>query len=143
MFNKILIVCVGNICRSPSAQLMLQKQLPNKIVHSAGVGALVGKGIDKTAAKFVEQAGIDSSGHKAQQFTRELAAEYDLLLTMEEGHLKAMYSVAPETRGKSFLLGKWQQDLEIPDPYRQSEEAFAHVYQLLESTCADWAKRLK
>lgn len=146
MFNKILIVCVGNICRSPSAELMLQQLLPNKTVRSAGIGALVGKGIDATAAKFVEQdgkSGIDTSTHVAQQLTSELAAEYDLILTMEQKHLKAIYSIAPHARGKTFLLGKWKQDLEIPDPYRQSEEAFAHVYKLLESTCADWANRLK
>ena len=146
MFNKILIVCVGNICRSPTAELMLQQLLPNKTVHSAGVGALVGKGMDATAAKLVEQggeSGIEASTHVAQQLTSELAAEYDLILTMEQKHLKAIYSIAPHARGKTFLLGKWQQDLEIPDPYRQSEEAFVHVYKLLELACANWAKRLK
>jgi len=48
----------------------------------------------------------------------------------------------PQARGKTFLLGKWLGDKEVPDPYRQSREAFEHVYELIDSACSAWQKYL-
>jgi protein-tyrosine phosphatase len=61
---------------------------------------------------------------------------------MEEQHLNDLHSQYPEARGKTFLLGKWIGDKEIPDPYRKSQEAFEHVYQLIEQACVAWTKYL-
>lgn len=141
-FNNILLVCVGNICRSPSAEAMLKARYPNKSVQSAGVGALVGRPVESNAAELLTEAGLSHQGHQARQLTPELAQWADLILVMEPGHIGAVTTIAPFARGKTFLLGKWLADTPIPDPYRQSKEAFVHVFQLMDQACVGWSKVL-
>ncbi len=131
MFNKILVVCVGNICRSPSGEYMLKKLLPTKEIASAGVGALVGKAADKMAAQVAQEHGVSLDGHIAQQVTSDLCRDYDLILVMEKGHIDAVANIAPEARGKTMLFGQWIGQQDIPDPKRQSREAFDHAYSLI------------
>lgn len=142
MFNKILVVCVGNICRSPSGEYLLKSLLPNKQIASAGVGALVGKPADKMAAQVASENGISLEGHQGQQLSSKLCRDYDLILVMEQGHIGAVTKIAPEARGKTMLLSHWNNKIDIPDPYRQSKEAFDHAYQLIEKSCIAWAKKL-
>ncbi|GHA39054.1 protein tyrosine phosphatase [Photobacterium aphoticum] len=142
MFNKILVVCVGNICRSPSGEYLLKHHLPHKHIASAGVGALVGKPADKMAAMVAQEHGISLDGHVAQQLTSELCKEYDLILVMEKGHIEAVTGIAPEARGKTMLFGQWIGQKDIPDPYRQSREAFDFAYQLIDESAQAWAKKL-
>ncbi|WP_028117656.1 low molecular weight protein-tyrosine-phosphatase [Ferrimonas senticii] len=141
-FENILIVCVGNICRSPTVELMFKQRWPNKHISSAGVGALVDKPMDATAMALAAEHNFDGTDHRGRQLTAAIAAMADLIIVMEKGHIAAVERIAPGSRGKVFLLGKWQQDLEIPDPYRQSREAFEHVYTLMENSTASWAKVL-
>ena len=146
MFNKILVVCVGNICRSPSGERILQAKLPNKHIASAGVGTaksgLMGKPADKMAAEVALAHGYSLDGHQAQQVTRDLCRDYDLILVMEKGHIDAVTSIAPEVRGKTMLFGQWIGQQDIPDPYRLSKEAFDHAYDLIEKAADAWAKKL-
>ncbi|MFA0415545.1 low molecular weight protein-tyrosine-phosphatase [Vibrio renipiscarius] len=146
MFNKILVVCVGNICRSPTGEGVLKKLLPNKHIASAGIATekshLTGRQADKTATLLAQEHGIDISSHQAQQLTATLCAQYDLILVMEKGHIEALTSIAPEARGKTMLFGQWIGQKEIPDPHRQSREAFDYAYQLIEESAQAWAKKL-
>lgn len=144
MFKSILVVCVGNICRSPMAEAMLLEQCRAKgiTVASAGVGALVGKPMNETALEVLRENGLDHPTHQARQLTREMAHQYDLILTMEPRHVQDILRIAPEARGKTFLLGKWQSDKAIPDPYRQQRPAFEHVYKLISDGTASWSKHL-
>ena len=142
MFDKILVVCVGNICRSPTGEYLLKSLLPNKIIASAGVGALVGKPADKTALEVAKEHGVNMDQHVAQQLTSELCREFDLILVMEQGHINAVASIAPEARGKTMLLSQWLDKQDIPDPYRQSKEAFDYAYELIESSIEAWSKKL-
>lgn len=146
MFNKILVVCVGNICRSPTGERVLQKLLPEKHIASAGIAAeksgLVGKPADKTATLLAEEHGVDLTSHQAQQLTPALCAQYDLILVMEKGHIEALTSIAPEARGKTMLFGQWIGQKDIPDPFRQSREAFDYAYQLIDESAQTWAKKL-
>jgi protein-tyrosine phosphatase len=82
------------------------------------------------------------SAHKARQLDSTLIANNDLILVMEQRHLSDLLGQYPQARGKTFLLGKWIENTEIPDPYKQSQEAFEHVYQLIEKACSAWAKYL-
>ncbi|QUM83580.1 protein tyrosine phosphatase [Moritella sp. 28] len=142
MFNNILVVCVGNICRSPSGEYLLKSLLPNKHIASAGVGALVGKPADKLACQVAEENGISLVGHQGRQLTSALCREFDLILVMEQGHINAVTNIAPEARGKTMLFSQWLQKQDIPDPYRQSKEAFDHAYNLIEASAKAWAKKL-
>ncbi|QSP94489.1 low molecular weight phosphotyrosine protein phosphatase [Marinobacter salinisoli] len=145
MFNNILIVCVGNICRSPMAEYLLRAQLPEhskKHISSAGIGALVGKPADETALELLKEHGIDATSHLARQVTQEMLADADLVLAMEEGHLKRMHDIAPQIRGRAFLLGKWQNNQSVPDPYRQQRPAFEHAFHLIQQATESWLKYL-
>ncbi|HAS6027602.1 phosphotyrosine protein phosphatase [Vibrio vulnificus] len=146
MFNKILVVCVGNICRSPTGERVLQKLLPNKTVASAGIAAeksrLIGKPADAMAIEVAKENGVDVENHQSQQLTSALCSQYDLILVMEKGHMEALTQIAPEARGKTMLFGQWIGPKDIPDPYRQSKEAFVHAYQLIDEAAQAWAKKL-
>lgn len=142
MFDSILVVCTGNICRSPIAERFLRRVLPNKRIDSAGTSALVGYDADKSAVKIAAKNGLSLEGHKGQQFTSSLGRQYDLILVMEKNHIEQIGRIAPEARGKTMLFGQWLDLREIPDPYRKSEEAFASVYQLIEQAGLLWVKKL-
>lgn len=145
MFDNILVVCVGNICRSPTAEALLKHRLQgsSKHIHSAGLGALVGNPVDPTATSIMMETGILQADHKARQVTDDMLHKADLVLVMENRHLKTVNTISPESRGKTFLIGKWLGDLEIPDPYRQQREAFDHVYRLLDEAVTAWLPYLK
>lgn len=142
MFDSILVVCTGNICRSPIGERMLRKALPNKRVDSAGTGALVDHDADSCAIKIAQQNSLSLEGHKARQFTSLLGRQYDLILVMEKSHIEQIGRMAPEVRGKTMLFGHWIGQRDIPDPYRKSEEAFSSVYELIEQAGKHWAEKL-
>lgn len=142
MFNKILVVCTGNICRSPTGERLLRQALPHKVIDSAGIRALKGHAADSTASQIAARHGLSLAGHQGRQFSSELARQYDLILVMEKYHQVEVGKIAPEARGKTMLFGHWLNGKEIPDPYRQSVEAFEFVYQVLDQASTAWAAKL-
>ncbi|WP_027962298.1 low molecular weight protein-tyrosine-phosphatase [Halomonas halodenitrificans] len=143
MFEHVLVVCIGNICRSPVAEAMLRRALPTKQLSSAGLGALVGQGVDPGARELAEAEGLDVSGHQARQLTREMLVAADLILVMSQGQRRAVGELAPQALGKTMTLGRWLPgEPEIPDPYRKSRDAFAYAHRLLNDATSAWAKRL-
>jgi len=145
MFKSILVVCVGNICRSPTGEALLKAKLAGRgiQVSSAGLGALVGKPLDATAAEVLTTLGHSLPEHQARQLTAEMLREADLILAMEQKHLQSIHAMAPEARGKTFLFGKWSDNREVPDPYRQQRPAFEHVLKLLDESADAWLPYLK
>lgn len=142
MFDSILVVCVGNICRSPTGERLLKQLLPTKDIDSAGLGAVIGSGADSVASMVAETHGVSLEGHVAKQITRELCRKYSLILVMEKTHIEAVTRLAPEVRGKTMLFGHWLEQKDIPDPYGKSQEAFEFVYRLLADSAQKWAKAL-
>jgi len=142
VFKHILVVCIGNICRSPSAEVMMRDALAGRGIEvtSGGLGALVNHGIDTTAQQLLVEHGLDGSAHRARQVTPQILSAADLVLVMEKKHLKRIMEIAPQASGKSFLLGKWNEDCEIPDPYRQQRPAFEHVYRLMAEGVESWKR---
>lgn len=142
MFDSILVVCTGNICRSPIGERYLQKLLPDKKIASAGVGALKNHNADENAVNIALKHDLSLDGHKGKQFTASLARQFDLILAMEKSHIEQISRIAPEVRGKTMLFGQWIGMRDIPDPYQKSEEAFASVYDLIEQASKRWAEML-
>jgi protein-tyrosine phosphatase len=145
MFNRILIVCIGNICRSPMAEALLASRLADSHlevkVDSAGLGALVGHSADPIAQELMQERGIDISGHRARQLTPEMSGQYDLILTMEESQIYDVLTADPSAWGKVHCLGKWD-DFAIPDPYQQSRGFFELALTLIDQGVTDWASRI-
>ncbi|MGF6492011.1 protein-tyrosine phosphatase [Luteibacter sp. 621] len=145
MFQQILVTCIGNICRSPTAEYLFRHRLgadSTVQVSSAGLGALVGHGIDATALDLLREHGMDGSAHRARQLDRSLLRSADLVLAMERDHVVSITRMAPEASGKVFLLDRWLEGQDIPDPFRQSRPAFEHVYTLIDNSVNSWLKYL-
>ena len=145
MFKRILIVCVGNICRSPVAECLLRHHLVERdvTVESAGLGALVGKPMDTTALQLLHEHGVDGSSHRARQLTKDMLRKADLVMAMERGHMASLTRMAPEMSGKAVLLDRWLQGRDVPDPYKQHREAFEHVHARIEAAIQSWLPYLR
>ena len=140
MFKQILIVCMGNICRSPMAEYLFRQRMKSRDVKfvSAGIGALVGSPMDATALQLLAESGIDATMHRAHQLTPPMLREADLVLGMEKNHLAAMIQLAPEANGKVYLLDKWLHGNDIPDPYRRQRTVFEHVHEIITQGVSSW-----
>jgi protein-tyrosine phosphatase len=146
LFSGVLLVCVGNICRSPMAEALLIDRLSDSNysrinIASAGVGALVGHEADATAKELMTEKNIDVSAHRARQLNTELISEYDLILVMEKSHINAVHNMAPSSKGKVHLLGKWS-DFEISDPYMQPRREFEVALELIERGVDEWIEKV-
>ncbi|ATM74548.1 protein tyrosine phosphatase [Serratia fonticola] len=142
MFDSILVVCVGNICRSPMGERLLLKHLPNKRIESAGISAVVGNPADKVATSVALEHDLSLEGHCGRQLTSSMCREFELILVMEQSHIDSVCQIAPEVRGKTMLFGHWLDKQDISDPYRKSREIFEAVYQLIDRSASLWAKAL-
>lgn len=144
MFQRVLVVCIGNICRSPVGEIIFKQHFkehfPTHEVHSAGISALVGNPADPHSCEVSLAHGYDLSSHKAQQLNQELLLSHDLILTMETHQTKHIENQYPFTRGKVHTLGKWQ-DKEITDPYLKPKEAFEKMFKEVHACALDWLEQ--
>lgn len=148
-YRNILVVCHGNICRSPVAGAMLQKALPDRQIRTAGLGALVGAGVDPAAAELATADDIDVSAHKAQQISSELIQWADLILVMSHNQRTHLGQTVASALGKTMLFGHWLPHpdgvaggTEIPDPYKKSREVFEHVHKMMTEAVNGWVRAL-
>ena len=142
MIRNILVVCVGNICRSPLGERLLRHGAPHLGVTSAGIGALVGSSADQTALTIAAAHGVSLDGHIARQFTADLGRAADLILVMEPGHKAQIARDTPQLSGKTMLFDHWSGANGIADPYKRSAEFHELVFDKIEAAAAEWIKRL-
>ncbi|MFQ3787495.1 low molecular weight protein-tyrosine-phosphatase [Halomonas sp. A29] len=147
MFRDVLVVCTGNICRSPVGEALLKQALPSHRISSAGLGALVGHCADPTAARLAEADGLDLSRHRARQVDAEMVRQADLILVMSEGQRLSLAERFPFATGKTMCFGRWLSSdagngVDIPDPYRRNEEVFVRVHLQLTEAARLWQARL-
>ena len=145
MIRHILVVCVGNICRSPMAEALLRSALRGQkeiTVESAGLGALVGHPAAEYSIELMQEMGEDISEHRARQIDPDMVTKADLVLVMETGHRKVIDEADVTARGKVHRLGEWQ-SRDIDDPYRQPKSAFADALAEIQEGVAAWAEKIK
>ncbi len=139
--NRILILCIGNICRSPIAEAMLQERLLSNSspisVSSAGLHAMVGSPADPISQELMRERGIDISQHRARQFTREIAFGADLIFTMDLEQQHQVESQLPSMRGRVHRIGKIS-GFDVPDPYKRPRVIFEQSLALIEQGINEW-----
>lgn len=142
MIKNVLIVCIGNICRSPMAEGLLREALPGLNIYSAGLGAMVGSPADATSVELMNVAGVNIHTHRAQQLSGVIANSADLILVMDAEQKAELQRRYPSTTGKVFRLGE-QGRFDIPDPYRQPRKEFELALRLIEAGVDAWVPRIR
>jgi len=142
MITSVLVVCVGNICRSPLGERVLQRALPGVSVTSAGIAAVVGAGADAVGAQAAAEIGVDLDGHVARQLTDEIGGTHDLILVMEQGHRAEISRRFPQLSGRTMLFDHWTGGKDIADPYRKPIEAHRAARDLIAVAADGWAQKL-
>lgn len=151
---KLLFVCLGNICRSPSAEnimryLIEKEGLSDKIVcDSAGTASYhLGEPPDRRMKAAAEKRGIKLEG-KARQFHPSDFEKYDLILAMDRDNYWSLVSLDPEKKYRDKIkmmcdYAKSYPDQEVPDPYYGGTEGFNHVIDLLLDACSELLESIK
>jgi protein-tyrosine phosphatase len=154
---RVAVVCLGNICRSPMAEVvltgMLEKAgLGDRVeVASAGTGDWhVGQPMDRRAAALLTTHGYDASRHRAQHVQRSWHEEYDLVLAMDATNLADLRELAGELAGDEGRLRLFRDfdplvegtDRDVPDPYYGGDEGFEEALALIRRTASELVRRL-
>ncbi|WP_454726791.1 MULTISPECIES: low molecular weight protein-tyrosine-phosphatase [Cupriavidus] len=142
MIRTVLVVCIGNICRSPMAEGLFKQALPDTNVISAGLGALAGQPADPHAVDLMRELGIDISSHRAQQIGRNMATRADLILVMDNAQRQELQRLHPATTGRVFRMGELNK-FDVPDPYREDRPAFENALRLIQRGVEAWVPRIQ
>jgi len=156
---RICLVCLGNICRSPMAEILLRTELARAglsaavEVDSAGTGDWhIGEPMFGPALAELSRRGFDGSGHRARQFQRSWLARYDLVLAMDRSNLADLRRMGPEeaAAGRVRLLRSFDPGLvagdayhdEVPDPYGGGPDGFELAFDLIRDAARGLADQL-
>jgi protein-tyrosine phosphatase len=150
----VLLVCTGNICRSPTAEgvmrhLAEKRGLADRVrIESAGTHDYhVGEGPDPRSVRHASKRGYDLSALRAAQVGDADFETYDYILAMDGGHLRILRALAP--RGARARIGlfldasaRWKGE-DVPDPYYGGVEGFEHVLDMVEEAAERWLDRIE
>lgn len=147
---RVCFVCSGNICRSPTAEVVFRTRVAEAGLEqaietdSAGTGDWhVGHGADERSLTTLAGAGYDGSTHRARQFEARWFGERDLVVALDRGHQEALRSLTPDpaARKKVRLLRSFDPDVaeadppDVADPYFGGQEGFTLVLEQVEAAC--------
>lgn len=137
MIESVLVVCEGNICRSPLACAMLARSLPTIGFSSAGTHALVGEGADPLIVELARDRGMQLEDHVATPLTDERVRSADLILTMTKAQRDQIEHAWPFVRGKVYRLIETE-GVDVVDPYRRHRATFDLAVAQIEHGVAHW-----
>jgi protein-tyrosine phosphatase len=153
---RICLVCLGNICRSPMAEVVLRAELEQAglagkaEVESAGTGNWhVGEPMDERAQAELARHGYDGTGHRARQVEQAWLGDYDLIVAMDRRNLlnlRRMAADPPVAADRIVLFRSFdpaaEGDAEVPDPYGGDGKDFAEVFDLIQAAARGLAGQL-
>lgn len=145
------MVCLGNICRSPLAEGILQSKLPRDrfVVDSAGTGDWhIGRQPDSRSIAVAKSNGLDISRQRGRLFTATDFETNDYIFVMDNSNYKDVMRLAPNAEAKSkvsLILNELfpDENVDVPDPYFGLEDGFSNVYGMLDEVCEIIAEKLK
>ena len=149
MALKIVMVCLGNIYRSPLAEGILKAKLPKDyVVDSAGTGAWhTGQQPDKRSIATAKNRGLDITNQRVRQFKVSDFDTFDYIYVMDNSNYKDVISLAPTEESKSkvrLILNEIfpNENVDVPDPYYGGDDGFENVFDMLDQACEAIARKL-
>lgn len=150
MTIKILMVCLGNICRSPLAEGILQSKLPKDkfVVDSAGTGNWhAGQQPDKRSIVTAKNRGLDITHQRARQIKISDFKKFDYIFVMDTSNYTNVVNLAPNTTSREKVKLMMDalypgESIEVPDPYFGGDDGFNNVYNMLDEACTVVADEL-
>ncbi|MBU3012096.1 low molecular weight phosphotyrosine protein phosphatase [Polaribacter vadi] len=147
---KVLMVCLGNICRSPLAEGILQSKIntDNFFVDSAGTGAYhVGNLPDERSIEVARKYGINITNQRARKFTVSDFDNFDLIYPMDESNYQNILALSrnkeDENKVQMILNEVYpNENASVPDPYYGGKQGFENVYKMLDEACEIIANKL-
>ena len=148
--KKVLMVCLGNICRSPLAEGILNSKVDknNVTVDSAGTGGWhIGELPDSRSIEVAKNHQLDLTGQRCRKFRYSDFKNFDIIYVMDKSNYKDVISIARNESDKQkvhLILNEVysNQFLDVPDPYYGGENGFENVYQMLDEACEIISKKL-
>lgn len=150
MSVKIVMVCLGNICRSPLAEGILASKLPQDkfIVDSAGTGSWhIGQSPDERSIAVAKKNGLDISNQKGRQFSSADFDTFDYIFVMDNSNYENVIALAKTNEQKEkvkLIMNELtpEQNKDVPDPYFGMHNGFDIVYNMLDEVCEVIAQKL-
>ncbi len=150
MATKILMVCLGNICRSPLAEGILRSKLPadSYFIDSAGTGSWhVGNPPDTRSVKIAKQKGLNISNLKGRQFSEKDFQDFDYIYVMDTQNYRDVIHLASNENEKAkvqLILDAIfpGENVDVPDPYFGLQDGFERVFDMLDEACDIIAEKL-
>lgn len=147
---KILMVCLGNICRSPLAEGILKSKIDsnNVYVDSAGTGHWhIGNKPDMRSIEVAKKHQLDITDQRGRQFSKQDFDDFDYIFVMDNSNKKDVLSIARNDSDKEkihLMLNEIfpNENMDVPDPYYGGSEGFQNVYRMLDLSCDSIANRL-
>ncbi|MCX7552209.1 low molecular weight protein-tyrosine-phosphatase [Xanthomarina sp. F2636L] len=148
--TKILMVCLGNICRSPLAEGILKSKLPINqfIIDSAGTGNYhVGDPPDLRSIKVAKKYGVNISNQKGRQFSETDFDTFDYIYVMDDSNYENVIKLArneQDIQKVRMILNEIypKQNYNVPDPYTGGIQGFESTFKMLDEACEEIAKKL-
>lgn len=128
--RRVLVVCHGNVCRSPFGEVLLAVLRPELDVRSAGLHAADGSPADPSAMRCAERMGVSLAEHRSRKVDAELLSWADLVLVMQGAHVAEIARAWPDSRARVRLLGDFlpHAPFGLPDPWGEDDAVFDSVF---------------
>ncbi len=149
--KRVLMVCLGNICRSPLAEGILKSKIDtnNILVESAGTGSWhIGELPDQRSIEVAQDHQIDITYQRCRKFIYSDFEDYDLIYVMDRSNLADVLSLAQNEQDRQkvqMILNEIYsgQNIDVPDPYYGGDGGFENVFQMLDEACEVISNKLK